>query len=469
MKELRHHHQQQQTKTEEDKFKSATEGMQQCCYDRLVQLSLRNKKNGDFIADYLVAYRYETATEDSTRATNCMYLIRFAEEVCGPDKSLKDVTSQDIQQYFNGVKKSEIDDPKHKWKGTWNLLRVYLSRFFKWLYYPSKEPSKRPKPSIMPYIPKMKRKEKTYRPEDMWTIEESELFFKYCPDSRIVCYHSIANATGARPQEILDLTIGDIIWPSDGTAPYFTVKGKTGQRTLKIYRFENYIKDFIERHPKKAILTSPLIWSKKRGGIKKSALGRGPLLVIYKEMKDYFSKLVDDAIGQDDRNVILRLLKKPWNPYVFRHSVTTEYLGRGALTKHQGDQFFGWSQRGNTAVHYQNYFGDEAADSLGAYFGVAQRQPPKVPKERQCSNVNCQELNTPEAPFCKKCRIPLSVAGHLEREQELAEMREQMNKITNIVYKLLGEFKRGKGLADDEIPRLTEHEYRLLDHIFTSS
>ena len=156
-----------------------------------------------------------------------------------------------------------------------------------------------------------------------------------------------------------------------------------------------------------------------------------------------------------------------FSSYVFRQTVATEYLGSGALTKSQGDQWFGWSERSNTAVSYQNYLGDEASNSLGVYFGVAQRQPPKVPKERQCPNVNCQELNTPEAPFCKKCRIPLS--GHLEREGELAEMREQMNKITNIVYKLLGEFKRGKGLADVEIPRLTEHEYRRLDHIFASS
>lgn len=49
----------------------------------------------------------------------------------------------------------------------------------------------------------------------------------------------------------------------------------------------------------------------------------------------------------------------------------------------QGDQWFGWSERSNTAVVYQNYLGEEAADSLGAYFGVAQRQ---------CTNINCQEL-----------------------------------------------------------------------------
>jgi hypothetical protein len=42
----------------QDKFKSATEGMQQECYDRLSNPKLG--ENGDIIADYLIAYKTET-------------------------------------------------------------------------------------------------------------------------------------------------------------------------------------------------------------------------------------------------------------------------------------------------------------------------------------------------------------------------------------------------------------------------
>jgi len=231
--------------------------MQQECYDRLVQLG----ENGGIIADYLIAYKAETDTENSTRARNCLNIVLFSEKV---GKPLRLVTKEDIQRYFNSLRTS---DPKHKWKGYWNLLRVAIPRFFKWLYYPDIPPKERNrlKLDILPYIPEMRRKEKTYKPEDMWDIGDSELFFKYCPDPRIICYHSIAHATGARPHEILGLTIGDIIWPADRTPPYFTVRGKTGQRTLRMYRFENYVKEFIEGHPRRAIPSSPLIWSKKTG------------------------------------------------------------------------------------------------------------------------------------------------------------------------------------------------------------
>jgi len=54
-------------------------------------------------------------------------------------------------------------------------------------------------------------------------------------------------------------------------------------------------------------------------------------------------------------------------------------------------------------------------------------------------------------------------------DKEMHQLRKELDRITNITYKLLGEFKRGRGLTDDELPRLTEHEYRRLDHIFAPS
>ena len=213
---------------DDKKIKSATEGMQQECYDRLLKL-----ENADVIADYLIAYKNETDTKVSTRTTICLNIIRFAQKM---GKPLGTVTNDDILLYFNGLKKSE--DPKHKWKGSWNMLRIIIPRFFKWYYYPNLPPDKRPKSDIIPYLPRMKRMEKTYKPSDMWTIEDNELFLRYCPDPRIKCYHSIATATGARPHEILNLKIEDIIWPVDGGNPSFTVNGKTGQRSLRIFRFQ---------------------------------------------------------------------------------------------------------------------------------------------------------------------------------------------------------------------------------------
>jgi integrase len=100
----------------------------------------------------------------------------------------------------------------------------------------------------------------------MWTLENQNIFFKYCPSKKIKCYHAIAVDTGARPHEILGLRIEDIIWPPDGRPPTFTVSGKTGSRPLPLLRFHRYVREWIEQHPKRAVPSSILILS-KRGGM----------------------------------------------------------------------------------------------------------------------------------------------------------------------------------------------------------
>jgi integrase len=60
-------------------------------------------------------------------------------------------------------------------------------------------------------IKQLPRKEKSsYKPDDMWTIEEHAIFFKYCAYPQDRCYHAMAYDTSARPHELLNLKIKDI-------------------------------------------------------------------------------------------------------------------------------------------------------------------------------------------------------------------------------------------------------------------
>ena len=47
---------------------------------------------------------------------------------------------------------------------------------------------------------------------DLSTTEEHGIFLKYCPSKRDVCYHAMANDTSARPGELLNLKISDIVF-----------------------------------------------------------------------------------------------------------------------------------------------------------------------------------------------------------------------------------------------------------------
>jgi hypothetical protein len=125
-------------------------------------------------------------------------------------KSFKEMTREDILSYLDSLRKPEASDPMHKWIGTYNLYIMHLIRFFKWLYYPDIEQSKRPKPKVVENIAKLKRNEQSiYKPTDLWTHEDDLLFLKYCPDKRIKCYHTMSRDLSCRPHELLKLKIKD--------------------------------------------------------------------------------------------------------------------------------------------------------------------------------------------------------------------------------------------------------------------
>ena len=136
---------------------------------------------------------------------------------------------------MNSFRKPEPIDPLHKWIGTYNHYLVIISKFFKWLYYPdlSSNERQKQKPPVIDNITQLKRKEKSiYKPTDLWTQEDDQLFLKYCPSKRERCYHMISRDTGCRPHEILGLRIKDVVFKMANDRQYaeVLVNGKTGSR-----------------------------------------------------------------------------------------------------------------------------------------------------------------------------------------------------------------------------------------------
>jgi integrase len=244
----------------------------------------------------------------------------------------------------------------HQWIGTYNFFRVDLMRFFKWLYSPDIERDKRPKPSIIENIPKLKRKETSiYKPSDLWTQQDDLLFLKYCPTKREKCYHAISRDTSCRPHEITKLKIKDIVFKTIGKSQYAEalVNGKTGTRPIPIIDSIPYLKDYLDHeHPQPGNPNAPLICGTGKG------LGRhiSPLRIysIYNDFKRYvFPKLLESpAALPEDKLRIKELLKKPWNPYIRRHSALTEkarILKEPILKIHAG-----WSQSSTMHLKYEH-------------------------------------------------------------------------------------------------------------------
>jgi integrase/recombinase XerD len=100
-----------------------------------------------------------------------------------------------------------------------------LSRFFKWLHYPNIEDPKRRnelsalerRPDCIMGIKRLKRKEiSCYKPSDLWTQEDDLVFLRWVTNKRDRCYHTMARDLSARPHEILNLRIKDIVFKTAG-------------------------------------------------------------------------------------------------------------------------------------------------------------------------------------------------------------------------------------------------------------
>jgi hypothetical protein len=147
--------------------------------------------NASTIIDYINSMKTEINYSNHYGNDTIRALCRFSKY--HNNKPIKDIKRNDIIDYLNSLRKTETQDPLHKWIGSYNLYRIYLLRFFRWYCSPDLEPSMRPKPSVMENIPKLKRKEESiYKPSDLWTSNDDLLFLKYCPSKRDKCYHAIS-------------------------------------------------------------------------------------------------------------------------------------------------------------------------------------------------------------------------------------------------------------------------------------
>jgi integrase len=414
----------------ERKIEETAAGLQMSFTKALRNLS---EANASTIIDYIAAVRVEVNPSDNYRKDLIDILSKFARFT--ENKYFRDITRVDIISFFESYRRTDAADPLHKWIGTYNTYRMSLLRFFKWLYFPEIEPGKRPKPSLLENIPKLRRKETSiYKPSDLWTQQDDLLFLRYCPTKREKCYHAISRDLSCRPHEILKLKIKDIAFKALGTYQYVevVVNGKTGTRPIPLIKSIPYLKDYLDHeHPQPRNTNAPLICGMgNRLGRHISSLGIARTYAKYK--REIFPKLLESPnVLPEDKQKISELLKKPWNPYIRRHSALTEKST--ILKEHVLRQHAGWSIGSQMPQKYLHYFGNESNESLLEAYGIiASGQQIDHLKPKQCPN--CLEPNKPDSKFCAKCRMVLTydtyndtMEENINKDKEILNLKERMN------------------------------------------
>jgi hypothetical protein len=138
-------------------------------------------------------------------------------------------------------------------------------------------------------------------------------------------------------------------------------------------------------------------------------------------------------------------LKKPWNPYIRRHSSLTEKSG--ILKEHHLRQFAGWSPGSNMHLKYLHYFGNESNDSILEAYGIISKdkQLSDALKPKQCPN--CNEPNKPDSKFCAKCMMVLTydayneiLEGQKQKDDKIDSLENTVNTMQSQMHSLIAAF-----------------------------
>ena len=254
-----------------------------------------------------------------------------------------------------------------------------------------------------------------------------------------------------------------------GTNQYaeIVVNGKTGKRSIPLFAAVPYVKDWIDNHPQgnnpKVYLIPSL---DKEHGKFGNRMKEESLNAIYRKYKvDIFPKFLDDpkVVPEDKKKIKDLILKKPWNPYIFRHSALT--AKSTVLKEHTLRQHAGWTVKSMMHMRYLHYFGNESNERLLAEYGIVTEANkgnvllPDSLRPIQCPN--CFAPNIPTAKFCANdtCRMVLRYDAY---EETIAEQKKKDDMLEQMRREQL-EFQQRYQREREEQIRAQERNQELLE------
>ena len=323
------------------------------------------------------------------------------------DKSFRDANKQDIKSLLKWM-----DDEQQYKASTIEKYRQVLKLFYKIVfgnneYYPKcvKWFSVKVGKERSGKIPNMEMSEYLEEVEVQKLIEAAPTLQK---KAFLACLYE----SGARPEEFLRLSNLDIKIDTYGAV--LILRGKTGERRVRIVSFAKLLEQWLEIHPLKDKKQYPL-WVSSATNFKNQPLGlRGA------------QKIIEDAIPKAG------ISNKHARLYILRHtraSILARYL-----TEAQMSTFFGWVQGTQVVKRYIHMSGKDLDNTLLSISeGKQITQEDYILKTKKCNR--CTETLSPTQQYCGRCGLSIEISEQYNKEMNLErenkELRQQIENIHN--------------------------------------
>jgi site-specific recombinase XerD len=317
-------------------------------------------------------------------------------------KDVKKVTRPEIERWVRVIKKKYNHNSA-------NLYRVTVKKFFQWVYGMDEG-----YPNVVRWI---KSKRDKSIPNEILSTEEILKLVNAAKNDRDRALVHVLYESAARVSEVLGLKIKDVALDDFGAS--IKVRGKTGERRIRLINSVPSITQWLNSHPFKDTPNSPLWFVEGYRKVSNGALG--------------YKGLEFKLRGLAKRSGVL----KPVNPHNFRHSRLTELAKQGYMES-ELRIIAGWEANSNMPAVYLHISGADIDRKMLSKAGILNEDEEIGPDEvlRPVRCPRCLKENPAGSKYCN-CGLVLDSIEALKVD----EVKEDLHKGMGIGEKILAKLE----------------------------
>jgi integrase/recombinase XerD len=228
---------------------------------------------------------------------------------------------------------------------------------------------------------------------------------------------------GLRIGELASLRMRNIVFDDHGAV--IKVRGKTGERRVRIVTFSSLVAKWAEMHPHYDNENAPL-WI---------CLSGSNDTISYR------------GIDKRIKGAAIRAgIKKRVNTHIFRHSRATHLANY--LTEAQMNEYFGWVQGSDMPATYVHLSGRDVDDRILEIYDLKPKDKNRENELKPRVCPRCKYINAPVSRYCGRCGTVLDEGERLKLEMKSRTMSKDFPDLTIEDTDLLEKMKEFRDMLE---------------------